>query len=318
MRGLPQASRPRTRVTSNDCDHSSPSRAQYSRDVKYTTWTALVFEALARTGDGSYGGAGLPAVAATLGFDGVTWDDFARHAGMPNALMMAMQDLAWLRLVAFENIDWGNELTPRGRDVADSGLVSIWPELARIHLSDREASVLTKLYEASTVEEERWADLLFVDTAEAADLMGLDPVDPADLIRRITFVGDLERKGLLEAGPRFGGGSIEDRPTYIAAVLLTQTVEGKLLRAAASIDLPALAPGPERRPVKPRPRGRPKGSRYIADRQEILDAYRKASLRQGRNPSAIPSQEAVAKQLNVSRSALADFLTAEGIPWPPE
>jgi hypothetical protein len=297
---------------------SVPARAGYPRDVKYTTWTALVFEALARTGDGSYGGVGLPAVAATFGFDGVTGDDFARHEGMPTALMTAMQDLARLRLVTFENIGWGNELTTLGRDVVDAGLDSIWTELAKIHLSAQQTTFLSKLYEASAVEEERWADLLFVDTAEAADVMGLDPFDSADLIRRITFVGDLELKGLLEAGPRFGGGPIVDRPTYIAAALLARNLESDLPRAVAPIDLSALASGPDSRPIKPRPRGRPKGSRYIADRQEILDAYRKASLRQGRNPSATPSQVVVAKLLNVSRSALADYLTVEGIPWPPE
>jgi hypothetical protein len=144
-RELPQASRPRTTVTSNDRRPSVPARARYPRDVKYTTWTALVFEALARAGDGLNGGVGLPAVAATLGFDGVTWDDFAKHAGMPNALMTAMDDLAWLRLVTFENIDWGNKLTTLGRDAVDAGLDSIWTELAKIHVSAQQTTFLSKL-----------------------------------------------------------------------------------------------------------------------------------------------------------------------------
>jgi hypothetical protein len=297
---------------------SVPARAGYPRGVKYSTWTALVFGALARCGDGSYGGVGLTALAATLGFDGVTSDDFARHEGMPTALMTAMQDLARLRLVTFENIGWGNELTTLGRDVVDAGLDSIWTELAKIHLSAQQTMFLSKLYEASAVEEERWADLLFVDADEVAGLIGLDTGDPTDLIRRLTFLGDLERKRLLEAGPRFGGAPTLERPTYVAAVLLTETVEPDLLRVAGSIDASASAPGFELKPGTPRPKGRPKGSRYIADRETLLGAYRRAKRRADRNPSAIPSREAVAKELDVSLRALADFLSDEGIPWPPE
>jgi hypothetical protein len=286
--------------------------------VKYTTWTALVFEALGRCGESSCGGVGLLAVAAALGFDGLTEDDFAKREGMPNALMTAMDDLERLDLAKFENVGYGNELTPRGRDVVDSGLASIWPELAKIHLSARETSFLSKLYEASALEEERWADLLLADADEVAGLSGLDSGERVDLIRRLTFLGDLERKGLLEAGPRFGGGPTTERPTYVAAVRLTETVDEDLSRVAGAADASASPAGSELKPGTPRTRGRPKGSRYIVDRQEVVDAYRKARLRQGRNPSAIPSREAVAKQLHVSRSALADFLTAEGIPWPPE
>jgi hypothetical protein len=79
-------------------------------------------------------------------------------------------------------------------------------------------------------------------------------------------------------------------------------------------------------PVRPRPInrdaprtvGRPKGSRYIPDRQAVVDAYRRAKRRQDRNPSSIPSLHTVAEELGVSRTTLAAFLRAEGIPWPPE
>jgi hypothetical protein len=297
---------------------SIPDRPDYPRGVKYTTWTDLVFQALARTGDNSYGGVGLPTVAAALGFDGLTWNDFAKHEGMPRALMTSMDDLARLGLAKSENVDYGNELTPRGRDIVDFGLASIWPELAKVHLSAQANSFLAKLYEASTLEEETWADLQLVDTDEAARLVGLRGGEGSDLIGRMTFLGDLEQKGLLEAGPRFGGGPLVDRPTYVTAVLLTETAEGDLSRVPGSVDTSASTQKLELKPGAPRPRGRPKGSRYIADRQEVVDAYRKARLLQRRNPSAIPSQEVVARQLHVSRSALAEFLTAEGIPWPPE
>lgn len=67
-----------------------------------------------------------------------------------------------------------------------------------------------------------------------------------------------------------------------------------------------------------RPKGRPKGSRYVASREAVLEAFRRAKGHRDRNPSAIPSREAVAKELDVSVRALADFLSSNGIPWPPE
>jgi hypothetical protein len=273
--------------------------------VKYTTWTTLVFDALARTGDGSNGGVGLPAVAATLGFDGVAGDDFARHEGMPTALMTAMQDLARLGLVTFENIDWGNELTTLGRDVVDAGLDSIWTELAKIHLSAQQRAFLSKLYEASAVEEERWADLLFVDVDEVAGLSGVPGGDSAGLIRRIDFLGDLERKGLLEAGPRFGGGPVIDRPTYIAAVLLTEDVEATPARVSVSSDAVVSAPldsldrhqlpgtpdlaetipeGEHAHLPEPGP-GRSKGPAYILTRADIEGPYRDLWAQHGHRPS---------------------------------
>jgi hypothetical protein len=146
-----------------------------------------------------------------------------------------MSDLERLGLVVSANVEYGNELTALGRDVADAGLASIWPELAKIHPSAREARFLSKLYEVSAVKEERWADLVFVDADEVAGLIGLDAGEPPDAIRRRTLFGDLERKGLLEAGPRFGGGPTPERPTYVAAVLLTETVEGGLSRVAGAV-----------------------------------------------------------------------------------
>lgn len=286
--------------------------------VKYTTWTALVLEALARSEESSHGTVGLPAVAAALGFQGLTWDDFAKGEGMPHALMTAMSDLQRLGLVSFENVDYGNGLTPVGRDVVDAGLASIWPELAKIHLSAREASFLSKLYELSAIDGERWADFLFADADEVAGILGFDARERADLLRGGTLLADLERKGLLEAGPRFGGGPILDRPTYIAAVLLSATVEGGLTRAAVPIEGSTSPPGSELKPGQPRPKGRPKGSHYIADRQAVIDAYQRAKQRPHRNPSKTPSLEIVANELDVSARTLAEYLKTQGIPWPPE
>lgn len=287
--------------------------------MKYTTWTALVFEALAGIVSDPYGGVGLPTVAAALGFDGLIWDDFVKGEGLPHALMSAMYDLEQLSLVHFENVGHGNVLTSFGRDVADAGIASIWPEFARVHVSAREASLLTGLYEASAVEEEGWADLLLVDAGEAAPLGGLDGGDDyADRIARMTLLTDMERKGLLAPGPAYGGGSMFERPTYLAAVLLSENVEWVLSHSVGSSDTSSPAPGSESKPASPRVMGRPKGSRYIADREAVLDAYRRAKLRPDRNPSKDPSREIVAIELDVSRRTLSDYLRSEGIPWPPE
>jgi hypothetical protein len=236
---------------------------------------------------------------------------------MPNALITATRDLERLGLVTFENVDYGNQLTSIGRDIADAGLASIWPEIAKIHLSAREASFLSKLFEASAVVEERWADLVFADADEVVGLGGLATGDLADPIRRRTFFGDLERKKVLEPGPRFGGGPVAERPTYVAAVLLTESLKAVPSSAGSKEETVPVAEQ-ERKPGTARTKGRPKGSRYIADGQAVLDAYRRAKQRQDRNPSATPSLEIVAKQLDVSRRTLSAFLKSQEIPWPPE
>ncbi len=286
--------------------------------LTYTTWTAMVFDAFARCAGSSDGMVGLPAVAAELGFGGLTWDDFARRDGMPEALVRAISDLDRLSLVTFENIDYGNKLTPIGRYVVnDGGLASIWPELAKIHLSARDITFLSKLYEASTLDGPGWADLQIVDADEVAGLVGLDAGDSADLSARRTFLGDLEFRGLVEPGPRYGGGPNLCRPTYVAAVLLTESV-GQASHTAGTIEVSTSAVTPEVQPGTPRPKGRPKGTGYIANCQAVLDAYRRAKHRPRRNPSKTPSQEIVAKELDVSARTLADYLKTEGIPWPPE
>jgi hypothetical protein len=282
--------------------------------VTYTTWTAMVFDAFARCAGISDGMVGLPAVAAELGFGGLTWDDFARHEGMPEALVRAMSDLDRLSLVTFENIDYGNKLTPIGRyAVNDGGLASIWPELAKIHLSARETTLLSKLYEASTLDGPGWADLQIVDADAVAGLVGLDAGDSADLLAHRTFLGDLELRGLVEPGP----DPNLYRPTYVAAVLLTESV-GQASRTAGPIEVSTSAVTPAVQPGTPRPKGRPRGTGYIADCHAVLDAYRRAKQRPHRNPSKTPSLEIVAGELDVSARTLADYLKTEGIPWPPE
>lgn len=286
--------------------------------MKYTTWTALVFDALARSANDPYGGVGLPAVAAALGFDRLTDDDFVVQEGLPHALMSAMYDLDLLGLVHFGFVGYGNVLTPAGRDVADVGLASIWPALAEIHLSAREASVLSKLFEASAVEAEGWADLLLVDPNEAAPLDAPDGGDYAARLARMTLLGDLERKGLIGTGLVYGGDPTAARPTYRAVVLLSEHVDGVPSPLAGSSDTSRLAPGHEQKPPAPRVKGRPIGSGYIANPEAVIEAYSRAMLRSGRNPSRTPSLTIVAEELDVSRRTLSDYIKAQEIRLPPE
>jgi hypothetical protein len=282
--------------------------------VTYTTWTAMVFDAFARCAGRSAGTVGLPAVASELGYRGLSWDDFARHEGMPEALVRAMSDLDRLSLVTFENIDYGNKLTRIGRHaVSDGGLASIWPERAKIHLSSRETAFLSKLYAASTLDGPGWADLQIVDADEVAGLVGLDGGDSADLLAHRSFLEDLELKGLIEPGP----DPNLCRPTYLAAVLLAESVGQGASRAAGPTESTSAVTS-EVQPRTPRPKGRPKGTGYIADYQAVLAAYRRAQQRSERNPAKTPSQEIVAEELDVSARTLADYLKTHEIPWPPE
>jgi hypothetical protein len=263
--------------------------------VRYTTWTGLVLDALARPANDPYGGVGLPAVAAALGFDGLTDDDFVQQEGLPHALMSAMYDLDRLGLVQFGFVSYGNVLTPAGRDVADVGLASIWPALAEVHLSAREASVLSKLFEASAVEAEGWADFLLVDPNEAAPLDAPDGDDYAASLTRMTLLGDLERKGLIGTGLVYGGDPTAVRTTYRAVVLLSEHVDGVPSPLARSSGPPRSAPGssdlaetmPEGEQThlpEPGP-GRSKGPAYILTRADIEGPYRDLWAQHGHRPS---------------------------------
>ena len=287
--------------------------------MKYTTWTDLVFGALARSAEGSHGsGVGLPAVAAVLGFEGVSEDDFAKHEGLPHALMSAMYDLEQIGLVKFENVGYGNVLTPLGRDIADAGLASLWPDMPKVHVSTRDAALLSELFEAAAVEHETWADLLLVDPYEAAPLDGTDGDAYAAKLARMTMLEDLERKGLIGTGADYGGDSAGARPTYGAVVLLSESIDGVPSPLGGSSDTKGSAPGLQPKPGAARPKGRPTGTVYIASREAVVEAYRKAILLTDRNPSRIPSVPVVAEELGVSARTLSDYLKNEGIPWPPE
>jgi len=98
--------------------------------VRYVPWVAKVFGALAEVARGNLGGGvSLAAIGTALGFENLRYEDFIAGDGPARALMTAMYDLEKIGLVDFQNVDHGNSLTPRGRDLLDAGLASAWPEI---------------------------------------------------------------------------------------------------------------------------------------------------------------------------------------------
>lgn len=184
---------------------------------------AQVFHALASSTASNFGGVGLAEVGHQLGVDGLTWDDFVKREGLPRALMTAMDDLKAIGLVEFVNVSHGNKLTPEGRDVAAAGLASVWPEIADIPTTEAERAFLAQLYEGSLIGEDRWADLRYADADPIYRDLGLEGDDGyATTIQRLTFLGDLERKRLVTPESRTIGSPNHYRPTYLAAVLVSE------------------------------------------------------------------------------------------------
>lgn len=62
-------------------------------------------------------------MGAALGFEGLTHEDLVAGPEPARALRTAMYDLAKVGLVEFKNrnVDFGNSLTPSGRDLLDDG-----------------------------------------------------------------------------------------------------------------------------------------------------------------------------------------------------
>lgn len=191
--------------------------------MKYTTWVDDVFHALERASSSGWGGVGLSAVGSEIGIDGLTYEAFTKREGMPAALMTAMTDLEAIGLVEFVNVSHGNKLTPHGRDVAAAGIRSLWPEIAAFQVSDMERAFLARLYKASLVGDERYADFAFADAEEIYLDLGLESADSYKTgMQRMTFLGDLERKTLVKREDWTIGSPDNYRPTYLAAVLIAE------------------------------------------------------------------------------------------------
>jgi hypothetical protein len=261
--------------------------------VRYTSWVDRVFRALARSEAASpyTAGVSLSAVGEDLGVEGLTREDFVPREGFPGGLFTAMRDLEAIGLVVFFNVGNGNQLTPLGRDVASAGLDSVWPEIATIRVDPTERAVLARLVEASRADEEDWAELVDVDADPIYRELGLETADDyLTTIQRMTFLGDLERKGLVRRS-HTSDSSNSYRPTYLAAVLVE----------AAPGTKPATT-GQTRR------RGRPRGPSTLA-RSDIERAYRDLWERPGRRPQWTQ----VAQRLGVDERTLRSHRTAFGI-----
>lgn len=218
----------------------------YAGNVRYTTWVAEVLHALGRATVSGYGGVGLAAVGHEFGVDPLAWDDFVKREGLPRALMTAMEDLQAIGLVEFVNVGHGNNLTPEGRDVAAAGLTSLWPEVAGIRVSDIERTFLSRLYEASAVSGDGWADLRYVDADPIYSDLGLEAAERyRTTIQRLTFLGDLERKNLVKRESRAMGSPNHYRPTYVGAVLVAEPDARDRAMEAGLIDWSVPTPGLE-------------------------------------------------------------------------
>ena len=212
--------------------------------MKYATWVAQVFHALERATASVYGGVGLAAVAREVGAGELTSDDFAKREGFPRALMTAMDDLEKIGLVKFVNVAHGNQLTPEGRDVAATGLKSLWPAIAGIPVTPVQRSFLSRLYEASLISAEGCADLQFADADPIYRDLGLEAAESyPTTIQRLTFLGDLERKNLIRPESRALGSANNYRPTYAAAVLVSEPDARDRGMEAGLIDWSVPTPG---------------------------------------------------------------------------
>ena len=101
------------------------------------------------------------------------------------------------------------------------------------------------------MNEDLWADLAFVDADAIYREVGLESADGyATVVQRVTFLGDLERKGLVRPESRALGVPNRFRPTYLAAVLLTEPdVRDRALEAGLidwSVPTPGFEPIEER------------------------------------------------------------------------
>ena len=191
--------------------------------MRYVAWVAKVFQGLADMGRGSLrGGIGLPALGSALGFDELTYDAFVAGDQPARGLMTAIFDLDKIGLVTFTNVAHGNSLTSSGRDVAAAGLASVWQKVFEIPVSEAERMFLARLFVASSREGDGWADLAFVEADPIYAECGFPTGEYADAIARYEFYGDLERKLLVRAEHHTMGSPNTYRPTYLAAVLVSQ------------------------------------------------------------------------------------------------
>lgn len=212
--------------------------------MRYPLWVSKVFYAVGDASRGSLGsGISLGAIGATLGFDGLNYDDFVVQGEPARALMTAMTDLQDIGLVEFQNVAHGNKLKPNDSDLLDAGLASVWSEIFAIPASEAERTFLARLYAAAAEEGDDWADLQFVDTDPIYAECGFPAGDYVDTIARFEFYGDLERKSLVRAEHHTMGSPNTYRPTYLSAVIVSEADPRQGGARAGLIDWSIPTPG---------------------------------------------------------------------------
>lgn len=209
--------------------------------MRYAVWVPKVLHALAEV-TASSRSTGLNEVGAALNIGDLTWDDFVKQVDPGRALVTAMRDLEQLGLVEFENVSHGNSLTAAGREVSEHGFDQVVEVAFGMLLSDAERTFLARLYERSRIDSADWADLIFVDVDEIYAEAGLAGDDYADVVRRLTFLGDLVTKGLIRAESSVIGNSAY-RPTFPAAAFLSEDDPRSRGRRAGLIDWSVPTPG---------------------------------------------------------------------------
>jgi hypothetical protein len=191
--------------------------------MRFVGWAAKVLIAVGESNKGNLGpGAGLAKIGETLGYPNLHRDDFVAREGPAGGLMTAMDDLEDTDLVQFQNVDYGCTLTGWGRDVVVAGLPTIYPDIFDIVLSPVQIQFLARLHESCLIEGDAWASFQFADADVIYAEIGLPSTEYADTIERFTFLGDLEKKGMVKREHRTMGSTDSYRPTLAGAIVVTE------------------------------------------------------------------------------------------------
>jgi hypothetical protein len=209
--------------------------------MRYVTWVERVFSGFVKAVEQKYS-VSLTDVGEAIGLPRMGYDDFARHEGVADALLVAAHDLEDIGLVKFPNVAHGNELTPLGRDVAAVGIRSIWADIAGIALRPDEEAFVARLYDQTRIEDPLWASLGGADPNVIFAEIAPDLDDYAASLQRMSLIGDLNRKGLIRQSI---SGSIgrSYRPTYVGVVLVSEPDFRDRGAGAGLIDWSVITPG---------------------------------------------------------------------------
>jgi len=203
--------------------------------MRYSRWVEQVFAALVQAGGTRVAGVSLSAVGDKLGFEGLAYEDFAQGTGVAGALMSAMselQDLGWARFV---NVAYGCSVAESGLLVEEHGFEWVHAEVFDKLVSERQLTMLARLYRLSATDGEGWADMDWVEVSNLAD--------EGDEDKAVDVLARLSLSGLVRERQRTFGSIRAFSPTYAGALLLTESDPRSSGRAAGVIDWSVATPG---------------------------------------------------------------------------